>query len=156
MRVSVESPLYTHRSEGSENIGDATELEPDVMVSYVLEEQRMSFDLELGEAFLLRTKDVAVDAPSRLGTFIRPGVAYAPSPTLPIFVTAMLPIKLEPSPALLELRLGAGVNIAKTSIGKWFVEADVDLPLVGGSTAPSAFSAQQLVLATGLLFHLPG
>ena len=42
-----------------------------------------------------------------------------------------------------------------TSIGKWFVEADVDLPLVGGTGTPDAFAEQALVLATGLLFHLP-
>lgn len=57
---------------------------------------------------------------------------------------------------MLALRLGAGVNLAHTPIGKWFVEADLDLPLAGGTGAPDAFSEQAIVLATGLMFHLPG
>ncbi len=37
-----------------------------------------------------------------------------------------------------------------------FLEADVDFPLAGGSGAPDPFAEHVLVLATGLLFHLPG
>lgn len=154
MRVSVESPLYIHSSDASTNISKDLEVEPDVMISYVLEEKHLSFDFEIGEAFLLSSSE-PVDTPKRTGTTIRPGVAYSPSRELPIFVTALLPIHLEPSPALLSLRLGGGVDV-HTPIGKWFVEADVDLPLAGGTGAPDAFAEQQIVLATGLLFHLPG
>jgi hypothetical protein len=154
MRVSVESPLYIHGSDASTNISKELELEPDVMISYVLEEKHLSFDFEIGEGFLLHSSEGA-DTPARTGTTIRPGIAYLPSRELPIFVTALLPIHLEPSPALLSLRLGAGID-AHTPIGKWFVEADVDLPLAGGTGAPDAFAEQALVLATGLLFHLPG
>lgn len=155
MRVSVESPLYAHASEGSTNISKELELEPDVMISYVLEDKHLSFDFELGEGFLLHSSEAGVDTPARTGTTIRPGIAYSPSRELPIFVTALLPIHLEPSPALLSLRVGGGIDM-HTPIGKWFVEADLDVPLVGGSGAPDAFAEQAVVLATGLLFHLPG
>lgn len=113
----------------------------------------MSLDLEIGEGFLLHSSDAAVDTPARVGTVIRPGVAYSPSHELPVFVTALLPMHLEPSPFLLSLRLGAGVDF-HTPIGKYFIEADLDLPLAGGTGAPDAFAEQALVLATGLLFHL--
>ena len=154
MRVSVESPLYIHGSDASTNISKELELEPDVMISYVLEEKHLSLDLEIGEGILLHSSEGAA-TPARTGTTLRPGVAYSPSRELPIFVAALLPIHLEPSPALLSLRLGAGFDV-HTSIGKWFVEADVDLPLAGSTGAPDAFAEQALVLATGLLFHLPG
>jgi len=155
MRVSVESPLYTHASDASTNISKELEVEPDVMFSYVLEEHHMSIDLEIGEGFLLHSSEMGVDTPQRTGTVIRPGVAYSPSHELPVFVTALLPMHLEPSPFVLGLRLGAGVDF-HTSVGKYFIEADVDFPLAGGSGAPDPFSEQVLVLATGLLFHLPG
>jgi len=154
MRVSLESPIYAHASDASTNITKEFELEPGVMISYVLEEHHMSLDLEIGEGFLLHSSEGA-DTPARTGTVIRPGVAYSPSRELPIFVTALLPVHIEPSPVLLSLRLGAGIDF-HTAIGKWFVEADLDLPLAGGTGAPDAFSEQELVLATGLLFHLPG
>jgi len=154
MRVSVESPIYAHASDASTNITKEFVLEPSVMISYVLEEKHMSLDLEIGEGFLLHSSEGA-DTPARTGTVIRPGVAYSPSRELPIFVTALLPVHIEPSPVLLSLRLGAGIDF-HTAIGKWFVEADLDLPLAGGTGAPDAFSEQELVLATGLLFHLPG
>jgi hypothetical protein len=154
MRVSVESPLYGHASDGTTNIVKETELEPNVMVSYVLEEQRISFDLELGESFVVQS--VGDDAPRRTGTTIRPGIAYSLSPPSTVFVTAMFPIHLEPSPVVLSLRLGAGINMLRTPLGTWFLEADVDLPLAGAMGAPDAFSEQAVVLATGLLFHVPG
>lgn len=162
MRVSVETPLYTHGELDSTNVIQETELEPDVMISYVLEEQRVSFDLEVGEGWVvLRSGGGGASGgtdgapPVRTGTTIRPGVAYSPSREMPVFLTALLPIHLEPSPVVLSLRLGAGVNLAKTPIGKWFVEADLDFPLAGGD-APNPFQDQSIVLATGLLFHLPG
>src|SRR5512135_2012965 len=79
MRVSVESPLVVHKSDGTKTIGDEFELEPDVMFSYVLEEHHMSLDLEIGEGFLLHSSEAGADTPKRTGTVIRPGVAYSPS-----------------------------------------------------------------------------
>lgn len=64
MRVSVESPLYIHGSDASTNISKEFELEPDVMFSYVLEEQHMSLDLEIGEGFLLHSSEAVSTRPS--------------------------------------------------------------------------------------------
>jgi len=149
MRVSLEAPLYSHASAGSTSITDELELEPDVMISYVIEAHRLSLDLEVGESVLVSGDG----APARTGTVVRPGVAY--SPVHDLFVTALLPVHLEPSPALLGLRLGAGFDF-RVPFGKWFVEADVDFPLVGATGAPDAFAEQAFVIATGALFHLPG
>lgn len=154
IRASLEAPIYAHASEGSTNIGKELELEPDVMVSYVIESKRLSLDLEVGEAILLHTDEEGVDTPKRTGTVLRPGVAYKPAADVPVFVTAMLPMHLEPSPFVFGLRLGAGIDF-HIPVGKYFIEADVDFPLAGASGAPDAFKTQTLSLATGVLFHLP-
>jgi len=152
LRASVEAPILSHGSAGSTNIIHELEPELDVMASYVVVPKTLSIDLELGEAILLASQEEP-DTPIRRGTTIRPGVGYTPNHELPIYVLAMLPIHLEPAPAVLGLRLGAGFDV-HLSFGKYFVEAAVDLPLAGGTGAPDAFATQTFVLATGLLFHL--
>lgn len=147
LRVGVEAPMYKHASEGSENIGDAFAPELGVMLSYVIEEHRLSLDLELGEGVQLTGEG----STRRTGTVVRPGVAWSPVEGVPVFVTGLLPILLEPSPATLGLRLGAGVDI-HLGFAKLYLEADVDFPLTGGDV--DAFKEQELVLATGLMFHL--
>ncbi len=53
---------------------------------------------------------------------------------------------------MLGLRLRGGFHVP---FGNWFVEADVDFPLAGGSGAPNAFAEQSIVLATGVMVQLP-
>lgn len=153
IRVGVEAPMFEHASEGSTNITKEFEGELDVMGSYVVIPHTLSIDLELGEAVLL-SSDVDKDTPTRRGTVVRPGVGYSPSHELPIYLAAMLPIHLEKAPVVLGFRAGVGVDF-HLPFAKLFVEADLDLPLAGGSGAPDAFKTQTLSLATGLLFHLP-
>lgn len=147
VRAGLEAPLYKHASEGSENIGDAFAPELGVMISYVLEEHRLSLDLELGEGVQLTGEG----STQRTGTVVRPGVAWSPVEGVPVFVTGLLPVHLEPSPVILQLRLGAGVDI-HLGFAKLYIEADVDFPLAGDGV--DSFKEQELVLATGLMFHL--
>ena len=151
LRTSIEAPLYRHASEGSTNIGKEFEPELDVMISYVIEEKRLSLDLELGEALLLSTSEEAIDTPKRVGTVVRPGVAYSPAEGVPLYFAALLAIHLEPSPVTLGFRLGVGTDL-HLGFAKLFFEADFDVSAAG--TGNDAFKHQDLVLATGLLFHL--
>src|ERR1700742_1713633 len=78
IRASVEAPIFGHADGRSTNIAKELEPELDAMVSYVLEEQHVSLDLEIGEALLVHTDEEGVDTPRRTGTVIRPGVAWSP------------------------------------------------------------------------------
>jgi hypothetical protein len=152
VRASVEAPIFSHASAGSTNITHELEPELDVMASYLVIPKQLSIDLEVGEAVLVSSKEEP-DAPIRKGTTIRPGVGFTPDHAIPIYVLAMLPIHVEPAPVVLGFRVGVGFDV-HLPFGKYFAEAALDLPLVGGAGAPDAFATQTFVLATGLLFHL--
>lgn len=160
LRVGVEAPIVDHATVGgasdTSHVFNTLELAPSVMLAYQIVPHVATIDVEVSEAVLLATKDKVDGTPRRTGTTIRLGGSYKPSPDVPVYLTALVPFHLEPSPFEVGLRVGAGLDFAALSPrAKLFVEADLDLPLAGGSGAPDAFKRQTLVLATGVLFHLP-
>ena len=159
LRLSLEAPLYNHIStdfgSASTNLFKTVDLGVSVMLSYLLVPHVFSLDAEITESFLLASEFPDEGAPKRSGTTIRLGGSYTPSPNLPLYVTALTTFHLEPSPFIFGLRVGAGTEFHITPAAKYFVELDFDFPLASGTDGPSAFKQQAIVLATGVLFHLP-
>ena len=90
-----------------------------------------------------------------MSTVLRPGIRISP-PVLPLYSRGAIPINVEQptgySRETFDLRLGAGFNIPLV-LFKIYIEGDVDFPLGGGDSAPSAFSQWNFRLASGLDFQ---
>src|SRR5207244_3649562 len=111
-------------------------------------------EAEVSESLLVRSR--VEETPKRTGTTFRIGAAFnlAHAP-LPVYGTVMFPFHLEPSPFLFGVRFGLGTSFhLPIPQARLFVEADLDFPIAGGTGTPSAFNAQTLVLAAGILIHL--
>jgi hypothetical protein len=161
MRLSLESPIYAHVSQdgvsGSTNFTKTFETGFSVMLGYLLIPGTLGIVAEITESVLWASENPDESTPKRSGTTVRVGVDYAPIQGSPFYVTALIPFHLEPSPFEMDLRIGAGYSW-RVPFGKstrWFVEADVDFSLAGGTGVPNAFAGQAIVLATGLMFHVP-
>src|SRR2546430_7177185 len=153
LRLGGEADIAYNNGNGTKAITDNWPLAADVMLSYWTPGSILSTDLELSEQFI--SKDVPPGAGSRVGTVLRPGIRLTP-PLFPLYLRAAVPINIEqPDPysrETFQLRLGTGFNIPLV-LFKIYVEGDVDFPLGGGDSAPSAFSQWNLRLSSGLDFQ---
>jgi hypothetical protein len=153
LRLGGEADIAYNNGNGVQAITDNWPLAADLMLSYWTPGSILSLDLEISEQFI--AKDIPPGAGSRYGTVLRPGIRLSP-PVIPLYLRAAIPINIEqPDPykrETFDLRLGAGFNIPLV-LFKIYIEGDVDFPLGGGDSAPSAFSQWNLRLASGLDFQ---
>ncbi len=158
LRFSLETPLYTHIStdefSGSTNFTKSFELGLSVMLSYIVVPHKLTLDLEVTESELFGS-ELEEGTPKRAGTTLRLGGSYRPLSDSPIYLAALTTYHLEPHPFVFGLRLGAGLSFPIADGLQFFGELDLDLPLASSSGGPSAFQQQTVVLATGILWHLP-
>jgi hypothetical protein len=130
IRLGVEAPLYTHdKTTGtstSYNIGDTFQPAFDGLLSYK-PDPILALEAEFREGF----SSSGGTNYHRTGTAIGPGLRLQPT-GFPVYVRASLPIHVEPSPVVMNLRGAAGLEfpIAVVSI---YLEGAVDTSLVGGS-----------------------
>lgn len=160
IRLGVEAPLYTHNkisgTSTSYNIGDTFQPAIDGLLSYK-PDPLIAFEAEIREGFA----STGGSNYSRTGTAIGPGLRLQPS-GFPLYVRASLPIHVEPSPVVMNLRGAAGLEfpIAVVSI---YLEGAVDTSLVGGSipnptgatttsTSIGAFDLTSVSAGAGLWF----
>jgi hypothetical protein len=155
LRLGLEATIANHNDSGTSWIGDNWPFAGNLMLSYWTPGSIVSFDLEVAEQFFL---NAPAGASSRIGTVIRPGIRLSP-PVIPIYLRGALPINVETatgSRELLDLRLGAGINIPLV-LFKIYLEADVDFPLSSKDTGVgshiSAFNQQAILLSGGLDFR---
>lgn len=156
LRLGPEISLAYHDAAGTHAITDTWPIGADVMLSYWLPTQLLSIDLELSENWLGSPPEIG-GAGNRIGTVVRPGVRFNP-PVLPIYFRGAIPILAEaPAPydvgrSTFGLRLGAGFTIPLV-LFKIYLEGDMDFPLGGGDSAPSAFSNWNLIFTGGVDFR---
>lgn len=142
LRLGLEVPILDHQSSGTVYIGSPFAPSVNVMLSYFLLHDFLALDAELSEGLAFNAPGGGVQ---RTGTELRLGVTLRP-PVLPIYVNALIPIHLEPSPVSYYGRLAPGLE-AQFSIGRLFVELPLDFSLGGGTAG--AFAEQIISVAGG-------
>ena len=160
VRIGPDATVAYHDQGGTHFLTDNFPLGANLMLSYWTPGSIVSFDVEIGEKFLLNPPSDPVTGKAygkRLGTVLRPGIRVSP-PIIPVYLRAAVPLNIEqPSPydngrGTYGLLAGAGITIPLV-LFKVYVEGDLDFPLGGGVNAPSAFSNWGLVLNGGLDFQ---
>jgi len=154
LRFGGEADIAYNNGAGTQAITDNWPLAADLMLSYWTPGSILSLDFEVSEQFIAKDKPPTATG-NRVGTVLRPGIRLSP-PAFPLYLRAAVPINIEQptgySRETFDLRLGAGINIPLV-LFKIYIEGDVDFPLGGGDSAPSAFSQWNLRLASGLDFQ---
>jgi hypothetical protein len=136
---------YLGGNKGNSVITDHWPLAANLMLSYWLPSGVLSLDGEVSESFTL--------SPARYtATTLRGGVTFSP-PVLPFYLRGAIPLKVDPSPRVVGLRLGAGMT-GELALFKLYLELDADFPVFGSSGAPNAFSTQDISLGAGVQFKL--
>jgi hypothetical protein len=158
LRLSLETPLYTHvtsDTEGSRstNIGHTFELGASAALAYTAIPHVATIDFEVTTSELF-SSELEEGTPKGTGLTLRLGGTYRPLQEIPAYIAVMTTYHLDPF--VFGLRGGVGVYHLFPQYGFGLVlEADVDFPVAGsGDTFPGAFNQQQIVIAGGVLFHL--
>jgi hypothetical protein len=131
IRLGGEVPLATHVNDGgSYSISDSVQPAADLLILKGPSDF-IGFGLEGHIGF------ASTGSLQRTGSSVGPAVILN-VPVLPLFVRASLPIRIEPDPVAVGLRLGAGFKFNVPFVGI-YLEATADMPFagknVGGSDA---------------------
>ncbi len=156
IRAGLETPLYTHVSNGGQNysfsIGDSFQPSIDLLLEYY-PVSLIGIGIEAREGFLATGTNTKISNCAALKCdYQRTGTAVGPNVTLdfapiPLFARASLPIHLEPDPVTINFRAAGGLKIGIPAIA-FYVEAAVEFPVAGSGV--SAFSTQQVSIGAGV------